>query len=99
MGPTPHQKMLWKEDHVKIVPTNRRILKWNIVPGDIVRRVPNRFIPTDDPEKFEVLSIDKWQNKVYLKGTKHKDGNARFLPYSMCQLYIGDFYVRNELKP
>lgn len=70
MGPTPHQKMLWKEDHVKIVPTKERILKWNIVPGDFVRRVPNRFIPTDQPEKFEVLSIDKWQNKVYLKGTK-----------------------------
>lgn len=70
MHPTPWQKLAWKEDHVKIVKTKDRILKWNIVPGDVVRRAPNRFIPTDNPETFEVLSIDKFQNRVYLKGTK-----------------------------
>lgn len=70
MRPTGWQKVMKKLDHQDIVPDQQRIMKWNIVPGDSVRRVPNRFSPTDKPEKFEVLSIDKFQNKVYLKGTK-----------------------------
>jgi hypothetical protein len=68
--PSAWQKALWKQEHIKVVPDKQRILKWNIVPGDIVRRAPNRFRPSDKPETYEVLSIDKWQNKVYLRGTK-----------------------------
>ncbi|KAG8760297.1 hypothetical protein FRC14_003453 [Serendipita sp. 396] len=96
--PTPQQKRLWNLEHIKVVPDQRRILQWNIVPGDFVRRLPDRFKPNDDPERFEVLSVDKYQNKVFLKGNKHRDGSAKSFPYSLCQLYIGDFYVNNKSK-
>jgi hypothetical protein len=68
-APTPSQKVSWKHERQKPVPDKNRILQWNIVPGDFVRRRPDINNPTYKPETYEVLSIDKYQNKVFLKGT------------------------------
>lgn len=68
-APTPSQKVAWKQESIKPVPDRGRILQWNIVPGDLVRRRPNINEPEAKQEVFEVLSIDKFQNKVFLKGT------------------------------
>lgn len=92
-APTPSQKVAWKQQSIKPVPDRARILQWNIVPGDFVRKRPTPTSPTEKLEVFEVLSIDKLQNKVFLKGTTDKNKEARSLPYAACQLYLGDFYV------
>jgi hypothetical protein len=74
-APTPTQKVNWKLERQKPVQDRNRILQWNIVPGDFVRRRPDINNPTYKPETFEVLSIDKYQNKVFLKGTTVNQNN------------------------
>ena len=75
LHPTPWQQRVWKQDHIKVVPDKGRIMQWNIVPGDQVRRIPDRFNQNDNPDRYEVLSVDKWQNKIYLKGTRVRIGH------------------------
>lgn len=97
LNPNPWQRRVWKQDHIKVVPDKDRIMKWNIVPGDFVRQIPDRFNQNDNPERYEVLSVDKWQNKVYLKGTRYKtEAKAKWVPYSKLQLWIGNLSLHED---
>ncbi|EGO01622.1 hypothetical protein SERLA73DRAFT_166171 [Serpula lacrymans var. lacrymans S7.3] len=95
----------WQERHsffdprLKVVPVKDRIKYWNVVPGDQIR------IRGDPRETLhEVLSINRFSNRVYLKGSVI-DGNQRKMAvnksvhYSRCQLYIGNFEFPSKKDP
>ncbi|KAH7916679.1 hypothetical protein BJ138DRAFT_1051993 [Hygrophoropsis aurantiaca] len=74
----------------KAVRARDRIKYWNVVPGDQIR------VRGDARGTIhEVLSINKFTNRVYLRGSVI-DGNQNKMPvnrsvhYSKCQIYLGD---------
>ncbi|KAJ3966942.1 hypothetical protein EV361DRAFT_528365 [Lentinula raphanica] len=85
----------------KIVPEKDRIKWWNIVPGDQVRLLGRRRGGTTGKDGKEVLlhevvAVNKFRNRVYVKGMRHdstpeesgrQDKNYH---YSRCQLYLGE---------
>ncbi|KAF7980927.1 hypothetical protein HWV62_36141 [Athelia sp. TMB] len=79
----------FREPIIKSVRPKDRIKYWNIVPGD-------KIADLRDPTKklYEVLSINKLSNKVFLKGTSRmvpggKMRQSKSIHYSRCQLYLG----------
>ncbi|KZT27001.1 hypothetical protein NEOLEDRAFT_1131498 [Neolentinus lepideus HHB14362 ss-1] len=74
----------------KAVQTHDRIKYWNIVPGDQVRVLGDR-----EGMVREVLSINRFANRVYLRAPKNEGENKQSSPqalnvhYSKCQLFIG----------
>ena len=48
---------------IKAVPVKDRIKYWNVVPGDKIR------VRGEGSKLHEVLSINRFSNRVYLKGT------------------------------
>ncbi|KAH7888024.1 hypothetical protein F5I97DRAFT_1864925 [Phlebopus sp. FC_14] len=77
------------------VPLKDRIKYWNVVPGDQVR------IRGEGPRIREVLSVNKFTNRVYLKGNI-RESNPNKLPvnrsvhYSRCQLFLGNQDVADK---
>ncbi|KAH7931269.1 hypothetical protein BV22DRAFT_1108724 [Leucogyrophana mollusca] len=74
----------------KAVRVKDRIKYWNIVPGDQIR-------VRGDPRGtiHEVLSINKFTNRVYLRGSviegnQRKMAVNRSVHYSKCQIFLGD---------
>ncbi|KZP12071.1 hypothetical protein FIBSPDRAFT_1050239 [Athelia psychrophila] len=79
----------FREPIIKSVRPSDRIKFWNVVPGD-------KIADLRDPSKklYEVLSINKLSNKVFLKGTSRsvpggKMRQSKSIHYSRCQLYLG----------
>ncbi|KIJ70469.1 hypothetical protein HYDPIDRAFT_77176 [Hydnomerulius pinastri MD-312] len=74
----------------KAVSAKDRIKYWNVVPGDRIR------IRGEGRRLHEVMSINKFTNRVYLKGTNLMERNpsktpvARSVHYSRCQLFMGE---------
>ncbi|KAF8579052.1 hypothetical protein K439DRAFT_1648585 [Ramaria rubella] len=73
------------------VPVKDRIRQWNIVPGDRIR------VHGDGEGSIrEVFGINRVRNLVYLKTRHHEESKddsrptQPSVPYSRCQLYIGD---------
>ncbi|KAJ3743407.1 hypothetical protein DFH05DRAFT_1495894 [Lentinula detonsa] len=85
----------------KIVPVNERIKWWNIVPGDQVRLLGGRRGGKGGRDGrqvllHEVVAINKFRNRVYVRGMKHdlspESGQRRDknYHYSRCQLFLGE---------
>jgi len=75
----------------KTAPVKDRIKYWNIVPGDQIRLLGDRKKTLQ-----EVTAINKFRNRVYVRGTgkelptegeKPRDKNYH---YSRCQLFLGE---------
>jgi hypothetical protein len=58
------KRQLFAEQIIKSVPPRDRIKYWNIVPGDTIADIKDRT-----KKLYEVLSINKLSNRVFLKGT------------------------------
>ncbi|KAF8558808.1 hypothetical protein OG21DRAFT_1404509 [Imleria badia] len=77
---------------IKAVSVKDRIKYWNVVPGDKIR------IRGEGSKLHEVLSINRFSNRVYLKGTikeaaPNKAPVNRSVHYSRCQLSLGTHKV------
>ncbi|KAG8218814.1 hypothetical protein J3R82DRAFT_4491 [Butyriboletus roseoflavus] len=77
---------------IKAVPAKDRIKYWNVVPGDKIR------IRGEGSKLHEVLSINRFSNRIYLKGTikeaaPNKAPVNRSVHYSRCQLFMGTHKV------
>ncbi|KIJ20107.1 hypothetical protein PAXINDRAFT_166253 [Paxillus involutus ATCC 200175] len=81
---------------LKVVPVKDRIKYWNVVPGDQIR------IRGEGSKLHEVMSINRFSNRVYLKG-KIKEGSStkmavnRSVHYSRCQLFMGTHTLTTPL--
>lgn len=101
--PVPRHWLVRKtrfDPHTKAVRPQDRIKHWNIVPGDRIRLRGDR-----KNTLHEVLSINRFSNRVYLKGTTSTD-NPQDVPttknyhYSRCQLFVGEYeFPRTETSP
>ncbi|KAG1773903.1 hypothetical protein EDD22DRAFT_976011 [Suillus occidentalis] len=84
-------RQTWFDPITKAVRVKDRIKYWNVVPGDqiCIRGDTRKII-------HEVLSINKFTNRVYLKGANLHEGKEyktpvnRSVHYSRCMLYIGE---------
>ncbi|KAH0840095.1 hypothetical protein J3R83DRAFT_1065 [Lanmaoa asiatica] len=77
---------------IKAVPVKDRIKHWNVVPGDKIR------VRGEGSKLHEVLSINRFSNRVYLKGNikeaaPNKAPVSRSVHYSRCQLFMGTHKV------
>ncbi|KAG9317630.1 hypothetical protein JVU11DRAFT_1840 [Chiua virens] len=78
---------------VKAVSFKHRIKYWNVVPGDKIR------IRGEGRKLHEVLSINRFSNRVYIKGSTIKEAGTNKVPinrsvhYSRCQLFLGTHKV------
>lgn len=106
MKPIPRhwtKRMTFKDPSLKPINPKDRIKYWNIVPGDRIGLLGDRFKTI-----HEVLSINKLTNRVYLKGAQNEgEGAVRAprstsVPYAKCRLWMGNINLRisnGELKP
>ncbi|KAG1780315.1 hypothetical protein EV702DRAFT_1082072 [Suillus placidus] len=92
-------RQTWFDPITKAVRVKDRIKYWNVVPGDQIS------IRGDTRKTIhEVLSINKFTNRVYLKGANLHEGKPyktpvnRSVHYSRCMLYIGE-HVRKATSP
>ncbi|KAF9247134.1 hypothetical protein BU15DRAFT_84684 [Melanogaster broomeanus] len=86
------EKQSFYDPGIKAVPVKDRIRYWNVVPGDQIR------IRGEGGKLHEVMSINKFSNRVYLKGNvkevaKGKTPVNRSVHYSRCQLFMGTHTV------
>ncbi|EPQ59611.1 hypothetical protein GLOTRDRAFT_125909 [Gloeophyllum trabeum ATCC 11539] len=90
------KKATFADPSPKVVKQKDRIKWWNIVPGDQVRVLGDR-----ESTIREVLSINRFSNRVYLKGIRNEGESSQQPPrsinvhYSKCQLFIG----KHEFPP
>ncbi|KAG7096659.1 hypothetical protein E1B28_004074 [Marasmius oreades] len=88
------ERPTWKTFSKKVAETRDRIKYWNVVPGDQIR-----LLRDTRGTLQEVLAINKFRNRVYVRGLQYQQEEAdeqvrrknKNYHYSRCQLYLGEY--------